>query len=225
MLKKLYLFSLLPFICLANKEINIHNGCGTTVTVGVMTNGGSGTDQQFDLAPGGSRSISEPDQWGGRVWGRYQCSGSSSSSQSCSTPGASNPASLAEFFFNGANGQDYYDISLVDGYNLPMSITPSSEHSADGYNCGAPKCDIGSCPAQYAVKDSAGNVISCKSSCSATGSDKDCCTGSHDDPSVCKPDDHASNVKNQCPDAYSYAYDDSSSTFACASKSYTVEFC
>ena len=30
--------------------------------------------------------------------------------------------SLAEFTFDGHGGQDYYDVSLVDGYNLPIAI-------------------------------------------------------------------------------------------------------
>ncbi|OQV24141.1 hypothetical protein BV898_02091 [Hypsibius exemplaris] len=29
---------------------------------------------------------------------------------------------LAEFTFNGWNGLDFYNLSLVDGYNLPMQI-------------------------------------------------------------------------------------------------------
>ena len=36
--------------------------------------------------------------------------------------GGQTPASLAEFTLNGHGGQDYYDVSLVDGYNLMISI-------------------------------------------------------------------------------------------------------
>ena len=32
------------------------------------------------------------------------------------------PVTLAEFTMDGGDGQSYYDISLVDGYNLPIAI-------------------------------------------------------------------------------------------------------
>lgn len=32
------------------------------------------------------------------------------------------PTTLAEFNLNGANDQSFYDLSIVDGYNLPMAI-------------------------------------------------------------------------------------------------------
>lgn len=38
--------------------------------------------------------------------------------------GGKPPATLAEFQLAGFGGKDFYDISLVDGYNLPMRITP-----------------------------------------------------------------------------------------------------
>lgn len=53
----------------------------------------------------------------------------------------------------------------------------------------------------------------CKSACAATGKDKDCCVGKYHDPTVCKPSDYSVAVKAICPDAYSYAYDDQSSSF------------
>ena len=33
------------------------------------------------------------------------------------------PATVAEWTLQGAGNLDYYDVSLVDGYNLPMKIT------------------------------------------------------------------------------------------------------
>lgn len=32
------------------------------------------------------------------------------------------PVSLAEFTLDAGDGHTYYDISLVDGYNVPMAI-------------------------------------------------------------------------------------------------------
>lgn len=48
----------------------------------------------------------------GDCGGRIECNGA----------GGVPPATLAEFQFDGHGGLDYYDVSLVDGYNLPMAI-------------------------------------------------------------------------------------------------------
>ncbi|KAI9268885.1 thaumatin, partial [Phascolomyces articulosus] len=208
------------------KQITIKNNCKDSIGVGVLTNGKSqsGPEQSFDLSPGSSQTITKSNQWGGRVWGRHGCEGKSSGD--CGTPGTGNPASLAEFFFKGSGDHDYYDISLVDGYNLPMTIKPKDGGSSGGkYKCGAPSCDVPECPKEYAIVDSNGKVTGCQSSCSKTNSDENCCKGDHDDPKVCKPDKQSESVKKACPDAYSFAYDDQTSTFNCQVDSYEVSFC
>ncbi|KAI8143157.1 thaumatin [Fennellomyces sp. T-0311] len=211
-----------------DKTINVVNNCEDTISVGVLTNGksSSGPEQSFDLSPGSSQSISKSDKWGGRVWGRHDCKGKNS--KGCGTPGTGNPASLAEFFFKGSGDHDYYDISLVDGYNLPMTITPDESGgggSSGKYKCGSPSCDVPKCPNEYAIVDDNGKVTGCQSSCSKTSSDEHCCKGDHDDPEVCKPDAQSKSVKDACPDAYSFAYDDQTSTFNCQVSKYTVKFC
>lgn len=40
----------------------------------------------------------------------------------CEGRGGQPPVSLAEFTLNGHGSQDYYDVSMVDGYNLPILI-------------------------------------------------------------------------------------------------------
>ncbi|CAO3640120.1 unnamed protein product [Cunninghamella blakesleeana] len=212
------------------KTVSIQNNCPETLSVGVLTNGQGTPDLRFDIPSHGSRSISKPDTWGGRVFGQPQCAGSSSSSSDnphCGNAGAANPATLAEFFFKGSNGKDYYDISMVDGYNIPASISPQGVTGGSGYDCGSPKCkDLPSCPPELAIKDSTGKIIGCQSSCSKTGDAQHCCSGNFDNPKVCQPDEHAKNVKSSCPDSYSYAYDDQSSTYHCLNPTgYTVSFC
>ncbi|KAI7879281.1 Osmotin, thaumatin-like protein [Lichtheimia hyalospora FSU 10163] len=208
-----------------SKKIVVSNNCKDTLKVGVSTNGQSGGGESFDLSPGSSQTITKSDHWGGRVWGAHCGDGGGDDGGHCSG-GANNPASLAEFFFKGMGGHDYYDISLVDGYNLPMTINPDKGGGGNGkYKCGSPSCDVPSCPKEYAVKDSKGNVTGCKSSCSATNSDEHCCKGKYDDPKTCKPDKASENVKKTCPDAYSFAYDDQTSTFNCAVDTYEVKFC
>ncbi|KAJ6896912.1 hypothetical protein NC651_022954 [Populus alba x Populus x berolinensis] len=73
-----------------------------------------------------SRSFIAPTGWSGRFWARTGCNFDESGTGSCSTGdcgsgqvecnglGASPPATLAEFTL-GSGGQDFYDVSLVDG--------------------------------------------------------------------------------------------------------------
>ncbi|KAF2295617.1 hypothetical protein GH714_033311 [Hevea brasiliensis] len=67
---------------------------------------------------------------GGLMWGRTFCSEDSTGKFSCLTGdcgsgklecsggGAAPPATLAEFKLDGYGGIDYFDVSLVHGYNL-----------------------------------------------------------------------------------------------------------
>lgn len=53
----------------------------------------------------------------------------------------------------------------------------------------------------------------CFSACSKWNDDKYCCAGSYNSPTKCKPTYYSIQAKKICPDAYSYAYDDQTSTF------------
>ena len=82
------------------------------------------------------------DTWSGHLRARTQCPEYSSGKLVCATAdcasgviecngaGAIPPASLAEFTLRGNGGQDFYDISLVDGFNIPISVTPQG-----GFGC------------------------------------------------------------------------------------------
>lgn len=66
----------------------------------------------------------------------------------------------------------------------------------------------------------------CFSACAKYNKPADCCTGRYDDPDICKPNLYSRNVKKVCPDAYSFAYDDQSSTFIVPSGGgFGVTFC
>jgi hypothetical protein len=95
------------------------------------------TPHSFKLSAGDNYTLHVAQDWQGRVWGRTNCSFNDDGQpkdqgRQCTTgdcgpflqcKGAGeNPATLAEFTLSGANAQSYYDISLVDGYNLPMAI-------------------------------------------------------------------------------------------------------
>jgi hypothetical protein len=53
----------------------------------------------------------------------------------------------------------------------------------------------------------------CKSACAATNAPADCCTGAYSDHGVCKTNMYSVSAKKVCPDAYSFPFDDETSTF------------
>ncbi|CUS10608.1 unnamed protein product [Tuber aestivum] len=66
----------------------------------------------------------------------------------------------------------------------------------------------------------------CHSACSKWGRDQDCCAGEYDSPKKCKPGLYSKRIKNVCPDVYSFAYDDSLSTFTLPSgPGFEIMFC
>ncbi|PHT56487.1 Thaumatin-like protein 1 [Capsicum baccatum] len=221
------------------------NQCSYTVWPGILS--GAGTTQLsptgFQLNPGQSIPVSVPAGWSGRLWGRTFCSQDSTTGKftcvtgDCGsgalecTGGAAPPATLAEFTLNGAGGLDFYDVSLVDGYNLPVLVTPQGGTGAG--DCTATGCVVdlnGPCPAELKLMSTGtgrggDECVACKSACEAFGDPKYCCSGSFATPDTCKPSDYSEFFKSSCPRAYSYAYDDGTSTFTCASADYVITFC
>ncbi|XP_026421801.1 thaumatin-like protein 1b [Papaver somniferum] len=214
------------------------NDCEYTVWPGTLTGGGSQLSKTgFELATGASLSVDAPARWSGRFWARTGCSTDSSGRFNCATAdcasgkiecngaGAIPPATLLEFTLNGDGGKDFYDVSLVDGYNLPVSITPQGGLGG----CSSTACmhKINPiCLPELSVKGADGSVIACKSACEVFQQPQYCCTGSHNTPATCPPTEYSKLFKDVCPQAYSYAYDDRSSTFTCASGgNYVITFC
>ncbi|MQK89917.1 hypothetical protein EI007_25835, partial [Escherichia coli] len=82
------------------------------------------------------------------------------------------------------------------------------------------------CPSELQLKGSDGNVIACKSACLALNQPQYCCTGDFGTADKCPPTKYSQIIEQQCPDAYSYAYDDKSSTFTCSARpDYAITFC
>jgi hypothetical protein len=72
----------------------------------------------------------------------------------------------------------------------------------------------------------AGAVVACKSACDEFGAPQYCCTGAYGAPTTCTPTQYSLAFKAACPTAYSYAYDDATSTFTCKAPSgYAITFC
>lgn len=131
---------------------------------------------------------------------------------------------------DGTGGMDFYDVSLVDGFNLPVLVAPQGADA--GGNCAPAGCVVdlnGGCPAELRVKSKAAGagVVACKSACQAFGSPQYCCTGECGNLDKCTPSAYSQLFKKACPKAYSYAYDGASSTFTCGGgdTTYTITLC
>jgi hypothetical protein len=183
------------------------------------------------LAPGQSATISVPDSWGGRIWGRTGCSFDGSGSGHCQTGDCGGrfqctgsgaiPATLAEIDLNAWDGLDFYDVSMVDGSNLPMYINISHTVTKDPLS--AAGCSSGGCTKPVACPSpmqvaAGGATVACETACAAFATDAYCCRGAWAGRANCVPSkwpvDYAAVFKDAEPYAYSYAYDDSA-TMAC----------
>ncbi|CAI0382631.1 unnamed protein product [Linum tenue] len=90
-----------------------------------------------------------------------------------------------------------------------MMVEPTG---GSGGSCSSTGCitDLNrQCPSE--LRDGSG--AACKSACEAFGTPK------------CKPSVYSEMFKSACPRAYSYAYDDASSTFTCGGADYVITFC
>lgn len=211
------------------RVFTIVNYCRETiwpaVTPGENFDGGG-----FALKPGQTRVFTAPVSWSGRIWARTGCNFDSNGNGSCQTGscgstlkcGASGkpPASLAEFTLAAT---DFYDVSLVDGFNVPVVVTPLNGRG----NCSVAGCDGDlrpNCPKELALKGGGRNV-GCRSACDVFDTDEYCCRGVYGNPSTCQPTYYSKTFKQACPASYSYAYDDPTSIFTCSAADYVVSFC
>ncbi|KAF7548767.1 hypothetical protein G7046_g8559 [Stylonectria norvegica] len=112
----------------------VTNRCDSKIWPGIATQSGTGPGTGgFELAEGQTKRLWVSPNWQGRIWGRTNCTvngdscacktGDCFKKLSCEFSGAT-PATLAEFNLAGGinSAQTFYDISLVDGYNLPIGI-------------------------------------------------------------------------------------------------------
>ncbi|XWV25983.1 hypothetical protein QJ857_gp1097 [Tupanvirus soda lake] len=274
------------------RTIKVTNNCPKKIWVATYGQNYIPANGGFELGPHTSNNITVPSNWtAGRIWGRTGCvpgpngalvceTGDCNGKLNCTVTGQP-PASLAEFTLsNNPNTPDYYDLSLVDGYNLPISITPIqgsyqnvNNPNLGKFNCGSPGCksfDMSVCPSELTIKGTDGTY--CASICTAVNNPSKvehpsyleninkalvCCScdcGPNcgcDNPNCkygCSPYSTDPNAvggkcnvntwpksstnkqynqifKNQCPDAYSWQFDDQSSTYQCVNADYEVTFC
>ncbi|KAF8050308.1 hypothetical protein N665_1997s0003 [Sinapis alba] len=186
----------------SSTTFTIVNQCNYTVWPGLLSGAGTAalSTTGFSLNSSESRVISIPPSWSGRIWARTLCNqntttgkftcatGDCVSSQiECSGAGAKPPATLG-LNISGISlirNLDFYDVSLVDGYNVPMMIVPRGGVG----KCNATGCTVdlnGVCPTQ--VKVTVGGVaVACRSACEAFGTPENCCSGAFGTPDKCEP--------------------------------------
>ncbi|KAG5234617.1 G-type lectin S-receptor serine/threonine-protein kinase [Salix suchowensis] len=190
----------------------ITNSCNYTVWPGVYSDGTPAfSTAGFSLEKNESKILKAPASWIGHFWGRTYCTEDSSGIFSCITGDCGSGklecsgnfgrvrATLAEFGIGGSSGLDYYDVSLVDGFNLPLLVVPSDQ------NCSSTGCIgdvIESCPTELEVTE--GKSVGCKGACHALGSSIYCCDGTSS--------------------SAGYAYD-THTTYSCPSTDYQIIFC
>ncbi|KAF2421115.1 Osmotin, thaumatin-like protein [Tothia fuscella] len=253
----------------------ITNRCSDTIWPAISTQNGTGPKSTgFELKAGISQNLTVDTNWNGRVWGRTNCTfdtkgvgscrtGDCAGHLECSATGAA--ATLAEFNLPAYKDKSFYDISLVDGYNLPLAIRAIFDTSDPTKiwpkaNESNPSCvggvqglapigfnpyannkqqflgtsssdplpfdnktstkDISSwCPSDLLIKSAQEGKNNpqfkpCLSACSKTGSKYFCCTQDYNTPKKCGSNYYSRAAKKVCPDAYSFAYDDDTSTFS-----------
>ena len=202
--------ALLPLL-INGATFTIINQCSDTLWPAAVPSGGgtqlnSGQTWTIDVPAGTT---------GGRVWARTGCSFDASGNGHCQTGDCggklsctaygSAPNTLAEFSLNQYSNLDFFDISVIDGYNVGLDFSPASGSSSSchGIRCASDSI-ITQCPSE--LKADGG----CNNACTVFKTDEYCCNSGS-----CGETNYSKFFKNICPDAYSYPKDDQTSTFTC----------
>lgn len=222
-LKSISLLLLLPLFLLHAGAIrfDIQNNCSYTLWPAILPHGGgraldSGQTWTLDFQDGPKLA---------KIWARTNCTFNSSGQGTCLTGDCagqlncttygSPPYTKAEYGLNSFGHKDYYDISVMEGFNVPIEMTPTTNNCSRSVKCAAEDI-VSECP--DALKASGGG---CHNPCTVYKTAQYCC---RDGP--CQPSDLSRFFKARCADAFTYPEDDPTSTFACPEgTSYRVVFC
>lgn len=219
-------------------QLILVNNCKESIWPGILGTAGHETPHKggFRLFSGEQTVLEVPHKWSGRIWPRQGCCFNQTTSKGscltgdcagllqCNGVGGVPPATVVEMTLGTMESSlHYYDVSLVDGFNVPVSMAPVGSSAG----CGVAACEADlniCCPTNLIVKRQ-GKVVACKSACIAAKSDRYCCTGEFANPKSCKPTIFSTLFKAICPRAYSYAYDDSTGLKTCRAPHYVITFC
>jgi hypothetical protein len=205
------------------RSFTVTNQCAQTVWAAALPKT-TFPDGVVELVPGASFRVGVDNGWSGRIWGKTQCTPAAGGSLKCASDPF--PSSLAELTLTkSATGLDFYDVSLVDGFNLPIALvavghTPDAAHP---YDCGDPSCaaDLNAtCPQPLQDEVDAQAIACANDECRVLGGND------ASSPDCIYPNQYTEYFKTACPTAYSYPYDDPTSTFTCKGvNDYAVVFC
>uniref|UniRef100_A0ACD5VN43 Uncharacterized protein n=1 Tax=Avena sativa TaxID=4498 RepID=A0ACD5VN43_AVESA len=207
--------------------LNITNRCSYTVWPAAVPIGGgmqldSGKTWNLKLSGLTSR---------GRLWARTGCSFDRRGNGSCQTGDCGGvlackgygrpPNTMAEFIIGQFNSTDFFDISFVNGFNVPMDFLPVPAQGGTGCSKG-PRCAANitsQCPSE--LKSPGG----CNNACTVFKQDRYCCTGNA--AYNCEPTKYSMFFDQMCPDVYVDSMDaDWNKTFTCPlGTDYQVVFC
>ncbi|XP_044463696.1 thaumatin-like protein 1b [Mangifera indica] len=174
----------------------LKNNCAFTIWPRILTGKGKLILSGLELVSQASSTSDMSPPWSGRMWaqsnstknacGKFTCATTDCGAPAveCNCAGGIPPTSLVVFTLAENGGQDFYNVSLLDGFNLPLSITPQGgTDTCPSTSC--PKNVNLTCPSELAVSDSTGSVIVCKSACLTFNQSQYCCTGDFCLPETC----------------------------------------
>ena len=112
----------------------------------------------WTLPAGQQVTITVPNHWNGRFWGRTGCHFDAAGKGDCQTGDCgglfqckgygSIPATLAEYNLDAWDNLDFYDVSMVDGSNLPMYVNRFKGRGKDAIS--ADGCSAAGCTQEVA---------------------------------------------------------------------------
>ncbi|XBI15437.1 hypothetical protein VPH35_057855 [Triticum aestivum] len=196
-------------------KFSVINRCSYTVWPAAVPVGGG-----VKLDPGETWEMDVPaGTMGGRIWARTDCSFQGEGNGSCQTGDCGGllackgngqpPNTLGEFTLGQNQTNDFFDISLLDGFNVPMELLPVQVQGRSGCGKGL-RCAANitsQCPGD--LKAPGG----CNNACTVFKQDMYCFNGSK----TSNPTNYSKFFKWMCPDAYSYPDDGFTRTFNCPS--------
>ncbi|KAH7326954.1 thaumatin [Rhizoctonia solani] len=211
----------------------VYNACPYTIWPAIFTDLNVGTsvpaiETGWEAPASSKRTFTVPDNWkAGRIWGRTGCDFSNETSVG--------PVSVAEWTLGASDDHDWYDVSLVDGFNLLMRIS-------NNVGCQVSECAVDLDPGRPDVLkgplNTNGTAAGCKSACLANlngnpTNSRNCCTGNYNTPMNCPPSgvQYYSYFKNRCPTPFAYTYNESSrgpvsqGCITSMKADYTLTFC
>ncbi|GAA5826904.1 hypothetical protein JCM11251_002153 [Rhodosporidiobolus azoricus] len=188
----------------AARTVKIENRCSTKVWPAVSPFSEQqepyGDTRGWEMSPGTSKSITVPNSFHGRIWGRQGCVAQSDGTLVCVTgacPGnqlecedgaLGTGTNLDLRLSSNNNGQyDWYMLTNGGGWSMSTNV------KAEGSGCQAVSCapDLEACPDdKLKLQDSYGATLGCMSACYAGVGDSaaQCCSGDYANAKSCTPD-------------------------------------